>query len=215
MPPQSQERERAEIAAAMIDLCVELRYPNVELPMVLERAGVDEAAFRRHFEDLEDCFCQTYEAQRDEFALRIATAFAAEQGWRNQMRAAAYAMLGYLGEDLQRARFMTVEVLYAGDRAKLIRDQAMQGFFMLIDQGRFEMEDPDALTPFTAETIGSAIYQRIQAATERYELDKFEPGVQEMMYNAVLPYLGPEAAAEELKIPPPLFPADDERGQVD
>jgi hypothetical protein len=98
-------------------------------------------------------------------------------------------------------------VLYAGDRAKLIRDQGMQGFFLLIDQGRNEMEDPESLTPYTAETIGSAIYQRIQTAIETDELEEFESAVPEMMYMAVLPYLGPEAAQEELSIPPTPFPS--------
>jgi AcrR family transcriptional regulator len=207
MSPGSQNSERARICEAMIGLCGELQYPNVTMPDLLERASVDEVAFGRHFGDLEDCFCQIFEAQRDEIVRRVVGAFAAEQGWRNQMRAAAYAMLYFLGEDLRRARFISVEVLYAGDRAKLIRDQGMQGFFLLIDQGRNEMADPESLTPYTAETIGSAIYQRIQTAIETDELEEFESAVPEMMYMAVLPYLGPEAAQEELSIPPTPFPS--------
>jgi AcrR family transcriptional regulator len=205
MPSARQEPERDAIAAAMVDLCVELRYPNVELSMVLLRAGVDEATFKQHFANLEDCFCQIFEANREDIVARIAAAWAVEEGWRERMRSAAKAMLAYFFEDLQRARFMNVEVLYAGDRAKLLRDQAMQGFALLIDQGREEMEDPDALTPFTAEVIASSIYQRIQSALERDELDEFENAIPEMMYMAVLPYLGSKAAQEELTIPSPPF----------
>jgi AcrR family transcriptional regulator len=207
MAPQPKDSGRERIREAMIDLCLELRYPNVTLPALLERANVDRAAFDADFADLEDCFCQIFAVHREEMTIAVGSAFAAAQGWREQMRAAAYAMLRFLGEDLRRARFMSVEVLYAGDRAKLMRDEAMQGFFLLIDLGRQEMDDPDALTPATAETIGSAIYQRIQSAFERDQLDRFELGVQEMMYTAVLPYLGPEAAAEELTIAPPPFPS--------
>ena len=205
LDPEVTDVER--ISEAMIALCVEQRYPNVTLPMLLERAGVGELAFATHFDSLEDCFCKIFEAQRDELVVRVAKAYMAEEGWRNQLRAAAYTLLGYFGEDVQRARFTTVEVLYAGERAKLIQDQVIQGFSMMVDLGRREMEDPDSLTPFTAETIGNAIYGRIQEAFERDELEKFETSVPEMMYMAVLPYLGPEAAREELSIPPTPFPS--------
>jgi AcrR family transcriptional regulator len=198
--------ERERISKALVDLAVDHGFPSLTLPMVLARAGVDENTFHHYFSDLEECFCAVYEPMRDEFLMRVAAAYGSEQGWRHQMRAAAYAMLGFLGEDLRRARFMSVEMLYAGDRAKLIRDEAMQAFFLMIDQGRYEMEDPDSLSPYTAETVGSAIYQRIQRALAREEFDAFGPGVQEMMYMAVLPYLGPEVAAEELHIQPPPFP---------
>lgn len=192
----------------MVGLTVEVRYPNVTVPLLLERAGVTEDSFARHFDDLDDCFCQIFATNRDELVRRVLAAFAGERGWRDQLRAAAYASLHYFGEDIQRARFQNVEVLYASERAKLMRDEAIQAFSMLIDQGRNEMDDPESLTPYTAETISSAIYQRIQNALERDELEKFETAVPEMMYMAVLPYLGPEAAQEELEIPPTPFPTN-------
>jgi AcrR family transcriptional regulator len=199
------EEERSRIAEALIELSVDQRYVNTTLEMVQARAGVDERAFERHFADLEDCYCQVYETQRDEFVARIFAAYADADCWREGIRAAGHEMQAFLGEDLRRARFMSVEVLFVGDRAKLIRDEAMQGFFFLIDQGRYEMQDPGSLTPFTAETIGSAIYQRIQTALERDDLEAFETGHQEMMYTIMLPYLGSEAAQEELHAPAPPF----------
>jgi AcrR family transcriptional regulator len=195
--------ERTRVCEALIDLSVDLRFVNTTLEMVLERAGVDERAFRRHFTDLEDCFAKTLEPLAGRFFERVFEAFAAEDGWRNQMRSAAHEMLAFFAEDFRRARFMNVEVLFAGQSALLIRDEAMQGLFLLIDQGRLEMEDPDSLTPFTAEAIGCAIYQRIQSAIEHGDIDAFEPGVPEMLYTAFLPYLGQEVAQEELQIPPP------------
>ncbi len=79
----------------------------------------------------------------------------------------------------------------------------MQGLFALVDQGREEPAAPPNLTRFTAETIGSTVYQQIQTAIERDELDRFEEGLGEMMFMVVLPYLGEEAAREEFTIPPP------------
>jgi AcrR family transcriptional regulator len=199
--------DRDRICEAMIDLCVGHGYVNVTLPMVLDKAAVSEAAFKQNFADLEDCFCSVMEAQIGIAGEQVLAAYAAEQGWQRQMRAAARALLDYVLEDLKRARFVCVEVVYAGDRAKLIRDQLMQAFFLLIDQGRQEMPDPDLLTPFTAEAIGSSIYQRMQSALASDQLEEFETSIPEMMYLAVLPYLGAEAAEEELSAPPTPVPA--------
>ena len=196
--------ERGRIDHALIELCLERTYANVTLSMLLDRTDVDLEAFERHYEDLEDCFCRIYTEMRDDYMLRVAGEFAEPAPWREQMRRAAYVTLDYLREDLARARITFVEVLYAGDRAKLIRDEAMQGLFALVDQGRNEPTAPAGLSRFTAEAIGSAVYQRIQTAIEKEELDAFEDGVREMMYMVVLPYLGEEAAREELEIPPPL-----------
>jgi AcrR family transcriptional regulator len=199
--------DRERIGEAMIDLCVEHGYVNLTLPMVLDKAGVSEAAFEESFADLEDCFCSIMEAQIGIAGQQVLAAYAAEEGWQLQMRAAARALLDYVLEDLKRARFVCVEVVYAGDRAKLIRDQLMQAFFLLIDQGRQEMADPDLLTPFTAEAIGSSIYQRMQSALANDQLEEFETSIPEMMYLAVLPYLGAEAAEEELAAPRTPVPA--------
>jgi len=199
--------DRERIFEAMIDICVEYGYVNVTVPMVLERAGVAAADFTSLFDGLEDCFCAVMEAQTEIAGERILSAYAGEQGWQRQVRAAARTMLDYLLEDLVRARFVCVEVVYAGDRAQLIRDQLMQGLFLLIDQGRNEMPDPGSLTPFTAEAIGSSIYQRMQSALVNDRLEEFETSVPEMMYLVVLPYLGPEAAEEELALPPTPLPA--------
>jgi AcrR family transcriptional regulator len=202
MAPQTGKSERSRLCEAMIGLCVERRYSNVTVELVLERAELGPEAFECHFADLEDCFCQIFEAQRDEFARRVEEAYAAERGWANQLRAGAYAMLFYFDEDRRRALFMR-EAFYAGERANLLRDQANAGFVALIDQGREQMADPGSLSVHTAETIAGAIYQRMQSAADRQAFELFGKGVGEMMYTAVLPYLGPEAATAELRIAPP------------
>jgi AcrR family transcriptional regulator len=190
----------------MIGLCAERRYANATVSLLLQRAELEPAAFARHFADLEDCYCQIFEGQRDELTGRVIAAYGAECGWANQLRAGAYALLFYFGEDRSRALFMR-EVFYAGERAILLRDQANQLFIALIDEGRAQMADPEELSVHTAETIASAIYQRLQSAIEYQGFEHFAKGVQEMMYTAVLPYLGPEAAAAELAIVPPPLPA--------
>jgi AcrR family transcriptional regulator len=196
---------RARIEAAFVELVCERGYAEVDVEAVCERAGVGVEEFERHFADLEDCLCEYIQAGTMILLGRSAEAFGEWEleGWRNQLRAVAYAMLDFLQEDMARARIMTVEVLSAGDRAQLIRDQGMEALFEFIDLGRGELEDPDSHTRATAEAVGGAIFGQIRKEIETGGAESLTALLPKMMYMAVLPYLGPEIAQEELLIPLP------------
>jgi AcrR family transcriptional regulator len=188
------------LAEALLELCFERGYRNTDLPMLLERAGVDQVTFHRHFEDLEDCFCAVYLGIREDFLARLEGAVAGEAAWRDRLRAAAYFLLDYFREDERVTQFGIVEIRYAGERAQRLLAEVIEALFDLLDEGRGENDDASR-TRATAEAIGGGIFRQISLAVERGTLD--EQGVPQMMYAAVLPYLGMHAAREELGIPPP------------
>ena len=67
------ERARDRIGEALLDLCSEHGYRSLSLQMLLDRAEVEEDAFRLHFDDLEDCFCKIYEELRENSQLLVIT----------------------------------------------------------------------------------------------------------------------------------------------
>ncbi len=201
--PTSASGERVRLEKAFVVVVCEGGYAEATVEAVCARADVEVAAFERHFADLEDCLCEYIQAGTVTLLMRSAQAFAAQEAWRDQLRAVAHTMLEFLQEDPARARIMVVEVLSAGERAQLIRDQGMEGLFAFIDLGRNELDDPDSISRATAEAIGGAIFSRIRMEIETGSTDALPALLPKMMYSAVLPYLGSEAAREELEIPPP------------
>lgn len=200
--------ERNRLREALLDLCAERGYKDLELVLVLQRAGLSENDFRRHYSDLEDCFCELVEDGREELLQEVATQALQENGWKNQIRAAAYAMLRFFQADERRARLMIVEVLSAGTRAQLIRDQGMQPLFDLIDMGRMGLEDPNSISRATAVSVGGAIFKRMQTEMAKGDFSVGDRLVPELMYMVVLPYEGPQAALEELTRPVPQVEGD-------
>jgi AcrR family transcriptional regulator len=193
--------ERERIETAMVDLCFERGYRQMTLEMLLERAGVDPAAFERHFADLEDCFCQVYVVMRDELMRRVAVVVEGQPSWRDGIRAVAYTMVDWTAEDEKRTKLAVVEVRTAGERALILMGEAFEELFDLIDRGRGERRLPGEISRATAEAVGGTIFNQMFAAYEEGSIEAVRAKIPEMMYMAVRPYLGEEAAAEELRAP--------------
>ena len=175
--------------------------------MVLDRAGLDRETFERHFADLEDCFCEVYKEIRDDLMSQVSAAVENTESWRESLRAVAYTMVDYTAADDKRTNFSVFEVRSAGERALLLMGEAFNELFDLIDRGREERDDHHEISRATAEAVGGSIFNQMYVAYERGAIDAVRAKLPEMMYMAVLPYLGAEAAAEELRQrPPPRSP---------
>jgi AcrR family transcriptional regulator len=194
--------ERRALFDALLELCLQRGYGQIEIADLLERANLPESAFRRHFSDLEDCFCAKLEDERELFFAAVTRALRDQVLWVDRLRAAAYALLRFLEADERRRHFLTTELNAAGERAKRIWTETIAAPLLdLLDQGRAERDDQAIRSRTTAEAVGGGIFMQLTSAAERGQLD--EAGVPKLMYSAVLPYLGPEAAERELSIPPP------------
>jgi AcrR family transcriptional regulator len=194
---------RERIARALVELVGANGYRQTPLAAVLARAEVDEAEFHRHFADKEGCFVAVWEELTFAHGALAVEAFQAPGPWRERMRAAAWITLDYLQADLRRTRFLVLEVLNAGELAQAHRDLAIAGQVEWIDTGRREMADPDQVSRATAEHIAGAINEMLIRRTRTGEILRGTRVLGELMYLAVRPYLGEEAAREELTMPPP------------
>jgi AcrR family transcriptional regulator len=171
------------------------------------RAGIERADFDDAYADLEDCFCQTLEAERDAFFAYLDRCLAGQELWVDRLRAVAYGLLRFLRADEARAHYLTIELHLAGERATRIWSETIVvPLFDRIDEGRFESAAPPSVTRATAEAVGGAIFNRIRMAAEQGTLLSGEEAVPQMMFMAVLPYLGVDAAQAELRAPAPPDP---------
>lgn len=199
LSPQETQRLRQ----ALLDLCTDRGYRSLELATLLERADVREEAFRQHYPDLDAYFAAVLSGIYGDFFARAQQAVAGEDGWRDRMRATAYALLRFLRRDERVARFAAVDAQEAGEPAQLLFLETFNRLVDLIDEGSAEASGPASPSRATALGVGGVVFARIQEAVAEGELELGEEEIPELMYAAVFPYLGAEAAAEELRIPPP------------
>jgi AcrR family transcriptional regulator len=196
-------QEASRLREALLDLCAERGYEELKLEHLLERAGVDEADFHRRYADLDTFFAAVLGEVYDEFFARAQDAVAGQVGWRDRLRATAYALLRFLRRDERVARLAAVEVQHAGKRAQELFLQTFNRLVNLLDEGSSEADGPETPGLATAIGVGGVVFARIQEAVAKGELGLGEEEIPELLYAAVFPYLGAEGAEEELRIPPP------------
>jgi AcrR family transcriptional regulator len=203
-----EEPQRRRIYGALIDLVLERGYERTTVAALTERAGVSRAEFERLFAGLEDCYVKAYWAcVADPFERRVLGAFQRPGPWRERLRASAYEAARFIREHQREVRFGSIEMMGAGLIAQAHRERQLQTIVEIIDAGRYELDDPDSVSRAVAEEVLGAVYTTAVRKLGEGEGEEAERMVPELMYVAVRPYLGHEAAREELTIPPPPVPA--------
>lgn len=202
----SDDRDR-RIREALVDLVDERGYQDVTVADVVGQAEIDRADFDRRFADKEELCVAVFEAIAESAQEDVMAAYETGEGWRNSLRASAYAMVRFMRDHPREVGFGALHILAAGDLAQVYREQQLQQWVDLIDLGRQELDDPDSMGRGVAEGVLGSIHGRLLKQLEKGEgTDSLERFVPELMYIAVRPYLGHEVAREELSIPPPPEP---------
>lgn len=190
--------ERERIVEALIEVAAEHGYLDTTIEAVLDRAGLDRAAFDRHFRGKHDCFLSAWQEINEECMAEMVAAYNSQEDWPDRLRALACQVIGSLCSDPGRAAF-AVEILAAGDAPRARRDMTMRVIASLIDAGRKEMDDPESVPHTTAEALAGAAYGQIFAKVVGGRGEELPALIPQLMSAAVMPYLGVEAALQELR----------------
>lgn len=202
MPPA--DHREAPIYRALIDLCWERGISGVSAEDIVGRAGIERTEFDRRFASVDDCLDQFFEAEKAVLFPRLDAARAGHEAWRDRLRATAYELLAFLHEDERAAKLTSVDVRMASEQVQLNWAEAFTRFVDFVDEARAEISPDLGLSRDTALAVTGGIFQQLWTRIgEGGRVPEPSEVVPEMMYMAVLPYFGEEAAREELEIPAP------------
>jgi len=177
-------------------------FEAVDVEALCERAEVGRSHFDRCFADLEDCFLGLHAEVVEELCTRVVAASDGREAWHDRIWAAGLAAMRFLQEDPVRARFLVVAVNGAGSGAQSQRDRIVQRIADLLDRGRDEVAGERPVSRCTAEIAAGAVYGTILTKVETGSIDRGEEFLPELIYLAVMPYLGARAAEDELLVQP-------------
>ncbi len=195
--------QRERLLAAMLRATAELAYREVSVQDVLERAGVSRPTFYEHFENKEDCFLAAFDDAAGRLRERIETAGLPGDDWRERLRLSLEELLRFVSEDPDAAMSLVVDARAACPEALARRDRLLDHFAACLDDMvRAEPPPFDAVpSPIAAAGIVGGIEALLYSRLTRGQTDDLESLLPSLMYFAVLPYEGHEAASEELALP--------------
>jgi AcrR family transcriptional regulator len=192
--------QRERLIAAMLRATAELGYRDLNVQDVLDRAGVSRPTFYEHFANKEDCFMAALNSAADRLRNRLeAAADGDEESWRDRLRLGLEELLRFVAEEPDAAMTLIVDARAACPAALVRRDELLDRFAACIDaQVREEISaEPPPSAIASAGIVGgieALLYSRLNKG-ETGDLLSLLPS---LMYFAVLPYEGHDAASEEL-----------------
>jgi AcrR family transcriptional regulator len=186
------------IADAVLATIRDRGYRAATVAEIASRADLGVAEFRLRFRGKQEITELVLQAHVDRYLRRVGGAFAEAGPWPDNLRAAALETARHMAENPDLTWFVMVGILDAGEVARARRDLVFAWAAGLIDAGRGLAADPEAV-PSSAPVmaVGAVVESLRRQQAAGIELD---PGafVSFLMYSAVRPYLGEDAARAEL-----------------
>lgn len=189
--------KRQRILQGMLEAIGSKGYEQATVQDAVTNSGLYRQAFYDNFDDKEDCYLQALDAGSAWVELAMREASAGETDWRGSLRGALRGLLLFLEEQPEIGRALLVEVYAAGPRAVQKRTEAMERAVAMIDLAR---EESDRSAPaISAEAVAAGILAVLHSRLASGRVDDLERLLPELMYLAVLPYFGIDAATAEMR----------------
>jgi AcrR family transcriptional regulator len=199
---QRRVRERERIMAAMLEVSGELGYRRATVRRVLERSSGHQSQFYGQFSNKADCFAAAYETEAENLYSTLLDAANNQSSWREGLRAGLEELFGFVTERPLIARATLREVYTAGGPALAKHEEILERLSRAIDGAcRETSESRHALPPLAASFMVGAIEGFVRAQIAAHRPERLWAAMPELMHLLVAPYLGDEAAREELRRP--------------
>lgn len=184
---------REQLFVALAELMAERDRGQISSQDVSERAGLPPEAFDRHFESLDECLLDAFDAGTEQALSATAGAYMKAPGnWADGICAALEALLDSIAGSPTMARMCLVEVMRAGPSALERRDRALGRFAELLEPGY--ALNPDPPPNVVSEAIGGSVYELISSRVVEHRVESLPESLPDATVIVLSPFVGSELA---------------------
>jgi len=188
--------QRERLIAAMVRVTAAKGYASTSVADVLEMSGVGRASFYELFEDKEDCFLAAHGVLIDDLFAQTSAAYEQPGPWPERFCAGLAALLDWLAEDPDIARVTVLEIATIGAGMQRLFGKELDRFSSLLNEGMALVESAET-PPNLTRIVGSGIFVHVYEEIVRDRARELPRLLPQLTYEALLPFLGEEAARTE------------------
>jgi AcrR family transcriptional regulator len=189
--------QRQRIMDSMLELAGEKGYREASLAELLDRCGLEQHQFSRHFEGKADCFAAAYEDGIERLCDRMLRAGRQAPCWSSGLSAALGELAEAIAERPREICGLLSESHVAGDGATAKREEILRRFYEAADRARDGADrkkpPPDIAAPFIVGAV-RAVAARAAAHSKPALFADAVPDLAEMIRTT---YLGRGSAEDE------------------
>jgi AcrR family transcriptional regulator len=191
------ESRRDRILTAMIRVVGRKGYDATSVADVIVEADTSRTTFYKHFEDKHDCFLAAYDRMVERVFATVAAECEGEQPWLPRVRKGLSTLVEIFSRDPELARTALVEVAAAGAEARQRHWDAVSRLTAYLDTGRGldGAELPEHTSTMAVGAVSGLIFDELVAGRTA-QLPALMP---DLLFAMLVPYIGPTAAAEEMR----------------
>jgi AcrR family transcriptional regulator len=195
--------ERQRILSAFADLVAEQGYASTTEDQIIERAGVESAAFDRRFADKEDCLLAAHDAAMGHAFGVAAHAFLRAGGsWPEATRAALAGMLGAAAGARALTRLCITAAFQGSERAAERHDRAVSLFAGFLEAGHETAGARPEDARLTREMIAGGIFELVRTHVVERRIDELPEALPSATIFTLTPFVGREEAGRIAGLPP-------------
>ncbi len=146
-------------------------------------------------------FLAVWERLESAYFERMYEVAAPFEDWRDRFRAAATETVHLVEAYPPEARFMIVDVLFAGGIGRERQRAFSARIVELLDSARAELEDPDSVPETTSSWIAGVFFDRIYRRCGSEDGPDLPSQLPELLFLTISAYFGTEVGLREL-LPP-------------
>jgi AcrR family transcriptional regulator len=197
-PDETDPCTRERIVAAAIRTIGAKGYRASSVADLAAAAGVSPAAFDEHFEDKEECFLAAHEQATERVLAASVSAGEPRRSWAERVHRGLAAIVDLFVADPCLARVAVVEVAAAGPAAAERQRAAVARLASLLEPGREPAGDRELPANLGEMSVGAAaglISDELLAGGAA----RLPERLPDLVFTVLAPYVGPRAAAEEMR----------------
>jgi AcrR family transcriptional regulator len=173
-------------------------YKETSVADVIEEAGTSRTTFYKYFDDKHECFLAAYDMLVEQVFAEVVAGCDSNQSWLQRVETGLSTIVKLFALDPTLARTAVVEVAAAGADARQRHWNAVARFTEYLEGGRELSEGrelPENISLMSAGAVSGLIFDELLAGRAA----KLPTLLPDLLFAMLVPYIGPRAAAEEMR----------------